>query len=65
MASSGFPASPPSGNSIGPFTTVPTRTAIANIPAVVFDYRLYNTPQRLGTLANNALFSGLYGGSNW
>ena len=65
VSSSGFSTTPPVGNAIGPFTTVPTRTTIANIPAVVFDYRLYNTPQRLGTLANNALFAGLYGGSNW
>ena len=62
-ASSGLPAS--TGTNYGPFTTVPTRTAVSNIPAVAFDYRTYNNPQRLGTLANNALFNGIYGNSNW
>ena len=65
VASTGFASTPPTGSIIGPFTTVPTRTTIANIPAVVFDYRLYNMPQRLGTLATNTLFAGLYGASDW
>ena len=63
-SSSGFAATGGNQN-FGPFTTVPSRTSVANIPAVVFDYRVYSTAQRLGTLGNNALFNGMYASSNW
>ena len=53
------------GSITGPFTTIPTRKSLGNIPVVAFDYRTYGYPQRLGTPATNALFNGIYAASNW